>query len=139
MPRAGNNKRMRRLGRITSYFLLAAQMLSIGHLVLVRHSTCAEHGDVIHGPAGEPHEGRFAESLSSSDGTVAGTVPQAEGGHDHCLICTTTRERFALTPPVRTSVDQVGPSVSLVSPSHTGAMAPVAVLVFSPKNSPPAV
>ena len=57
MPSMGESKRSRRAGMgAASYFLLAAQILSLGHLLLVSHATCPEHGDVVHsGPVSYTH------------------------------------------------------------------------------------
>ena len=37
--------------RATSTLLLAAQLLTLGHLLIVRHTICPEHGEAIHSSA----------------------------------------------------------------------------------------
>lgn len=141
MPSTGNSGRVRQPGMsATSYFLLAAQLLSLGHLLVVSHVTCPEHGDVIH--SGQPRELLSArpivdEGLSSLR-SIAAAAPRAENGHDHCLICTITHERFALLPPANHCMASIELAVPFVSPSDAGPFAPVALIVFAPKNSPPA-
>jgi hypothetical protein len=122
-----------------SYLLLAAQILSLGHLLLVRHATCPEHGDVTH--FGQPNEAPPAQPVAdegcSSRGSTLTAAPRAESGHDHCLVCTLTHERFALLPPVGASAESIDLGSPLIPPSHASPVAPVSVIVLSPKNSPP--
>jgi hypothetical protein len=126
--------------RVTSYLLLAAQLLSLVHMLMVRHSMCPEDGDIIH--IERPHAilaARPCDEVFWSRLPVAGSAPQAEQGHDHCLTCTSASERFALVPPAQKSAI----AVKLVTPlapiwvANLGA--PIAVIVLAPKNSPPAV
>jgi hypothetical protein len=140
MPSMGESKRSRRAGMgAASYFLLAAQILSLGHLLLVRHATCPEHGDVVH--SGQPHEELLSRHVLDeglpSRRSMAGAVPQTESGHDHCLLCTITHERFALLPPAGISAKRIELAVRLVCRSDVSPLAPVAVIVLSPKTSPP--
>jgi hypothetical protein len=136
----GESKRVRRPGVvITSFLLLAAQILSLGHLLFVRHATCPEHGDVMHP---EQSHAAILEGLGVSEAlpvrlTTTGAVPVAVSGHDHCLLCTLTHERFALLPPTRASAKPF--EVALVRAVRVAAipLTTVAVISFSPKNSPP--
>jgi hypothetical protein len=137
MPSMGESKRVRRPGMgAASLLLLAAQILSLGHLLIVRHATCPEHGDVMH--AGQWHEARLARfDAVEGRASLGGSVPRAESGHDHCLICTLTHERFALLPPAGASATPIESAIGLPSRLDTSPFAPVAVIAFSPKNSPP--
>lgn len=140
MPSADNSGRAQRPGmRATSYLVLAAQLLSLVHMLVVRHSMCPEDGDVIH--TAEPHEtlsARAFDEASSSSSPSAGAAPQAEHGHDHCLTCASTSERFALVPPTQTSAAAIELATPLAPPADAGLVVPVAVIVLAPKNSPPA-
>jgi hypothetical protein len=69
---------------------------------------------------------------------IEGAAPQAENIHDHCLICTSTHERFVLFPPASQRSASIEVAVLLPSSSHVGPFAPVDLIVLSPKNSPPA-
>jgi hypothetical protein len=126
---------------VTSFLLLAAQILSLGHLLVVGHVTCPEHGDIIH--ARKPHQGSHAQGSDGDDAAgrrfVEETVPQAESVHDHCAICTSTHERFALLPPTRQPTSSVEVAHPTPPSSESGPFAPVDLIVLSPKNSPPAV
>jgi hypothetical protein len=150
MRKTGNSGRVGLLGmHAVSVLLLAAQLASVGHLLLVSHVTCPEHGDIIH--AGQGHEASHGQRVAGEDTlgrplrpsprsprSIEGGAPLAENVHDHCLICTSTHERFALFPPVSQRSASIEVAVSLPSSSHAGPFAPVDLIVLSPKNSPPA-
>jgi hypothetical protein len=124
--------------RATSTLLLAAQLLTLGHLLIVRHAMCPEHGEMIHsGPPGAVQAmGPTREDAAVDPALDGGAVP-SEHAHDHCLAQANTRERFAMLPaldllPGSLLVPTTGPTLSCV------ALAPaVAVLLLAPKNSPP--
>lgn len=140
MSLPGHGSRARRPGvGAASYLLLAAQILSLAHLLVVRHVTCPEHGDVMH--SGQPRETLSArpivrDGLASRPAT-ADEAPQAESGHDHCLVCSITQERFALSPTVSTGAESNALPIPFASRPGTGPFAPVPVIALSPKNSPP--
>ena len=142
MPNMGNSSRARWSGmHAISFLLLAVHLMSLGHQLSVSHLTCPEHGDIIH--AGQPHEALRGQWAAGEDAwgrlSSAGAAPRADSGHDHCLLCTITHERFALFPPASQRLVSVEVAVSLPHSSDTGPLAPVDLLALSPKNSPPAV
>ena len=56
MVRATDSGRSRANLRATSTLLLSAQLLALGHLLIVRHTICPEHGEAIHsGSASKAH------------------------------------------------------------------------------------
>jgi hypothetical protein len=125
--------------RATSTLLLAAQLLALGHLLIVHHTICPEHGETIH--SGLPSQAQALpappQRATSDAGLTAHGTPPAEDAHDHCLTGANTRERFALLPFL-----DVAPGPLLLAaplPSRTSAaVAPaLAVLRLAPKNSPP--
>ena len=139
MAWAIDSGRARRAGmRSTSTLLLAAQLATLGHLSIVRHTICREHGEAIHsGSPGGAQALRPTHQVAPADPALAGGGQPAAHSHDHCLAQAKTRERFALLP-----VPELIPAPLLVAatfPSLAGvSMAPaVAVLLLAPKNSPP--
>ncbi len=139
MRKTGHSGRVRAPGmRAASFLLLAAQILTLGHLLVVRHVTCPEHGDIIH--AGQPalHGQHSVDEDASGRRSIEGTVPRAESVHDHCFVCTSTHERFALLPPTRQATSSFEVALPIPPPSESSPFAPVDLIVLSPKNSPPA-
>jgi hypothetical protein len=125
--------------RATSTLLLAAQLLALGHLLIVHHTVCAEHGEAIH--AGLPSQ---AQALPARPQRAAGDVgltadgrPPAEDAHDHCLTRANTRERFALLPFLDVTPGPLLLAARLPSPAAVTVVPALAVLRLAPKNSPP--
>ena len=142
MPNMGNSGRARWPGmHAISLLLLAVQLMSVGHQLLVSHVTCPEHGDIIH--RGQVHEASHEQREAREDAlgrlSIEGRTPRADSGHDHCLICTFTHERFALFPPASQRLASIEVAVSIPPSSNAGPFAPVDLIALSPKNSPPAV
>ncbi|HJX66743.1 MAG TPA: hypothetical protein VJ860_22650 [Polyangia bacterium] len=124
--------------RATSTLLLAAQLLSLGHLLIVRHTICPEHGEAIHsGARSETQALPPTHERATSDPALDVGAAPAEHAHDHCLAQANTRERFALLPSADLTT---GPLLlaplrpSLAAVALTPA---VSVLLLAPKNSPP--
>jgi hypothetical protein len=118
-----------------AWFCLAVQTLGLAHLVVVRHTTCPEDGELTH--PGEPSAPTDATTLAL--GTLAGLqsagIPTVGAEHDHCLAGA-TRQALAAGRPAR-------PPATL--PERT-SLAPVALDVpcsrwalfrLAPKTSPP--
>jgi hypothetical protein len=125
--------------RLVSRILLAIQVLSLGHLLLVRHVTCPQHGDVIH--LAHPIEASTAARDAGQPGslrTVAASPVAIEGDHDHCLVCTETNRRFAILAPAAPVLLHVTVVTSAPPPGRDAVFAPIDLLLLSPKSSPPA-
>jgi hypothetical protein len=135
-------------GRVTSWLALvlvcasvAGQLASFAHLALVRHSVCAEHGELIHSDdAGQDHAAAGAAVASGVPGRAAFSIAHgadAAHTHEHCLLVTGRREhavhRAAVTFEDCAGVQQV--LAVVVQPA--AAVAP-AVFAYAPKCSPPA-
>jgi len=129
--------RARGLRRV-SQILLGVQILSLGHLLSVRHVTCPEHGDIIHAqasagmPAGQLDAGMGALRQHS----LAPSEPAAKADHEHCLACVDADHRLLLAGPARAFGDHVF-AVSMVDAATTASCTPIDLILLSPKNSPP--
>jgi hypothetical protein len=124
--------------RATCYLLLTAQFLILGHLLVVRHSFCSEHGEAVHpGPPGLALATHLGCDGAATNPMVAGEAPSAEQGHEHCLAMATTRERFAVWPATDLATEPVYLVASFPLWSKVDQAVAVAVLRLAPKNSPP--
>ena len=123
--------RRRLIACALSVLVLAGQLGSLAHSMLVRHVVCAEHGDLVHDDG--------SESLAAAVGDLAAvqSSPAIDThAHDHCLLTLLRREQTAVASLAR-AVDL--PSASCVSavvrreqPRAVGSLLHVA-----PKLSPP--
>ncbi len=139
MAWAIDSGRARRAGmRSTSTLLLAAQLATLGHLSIVRHTICREHGEAIHsGSPGGAQALRPTHQVAPADPALAGGGQPAAHSHDHCLAQAKTRERFALLPALDSMPGPVLAAATLPSLSAVGTAPAVAVLLLAPKTSPP--
>jgi len=119
------------------------QFLSISHLLLVQHTVCAEHGELIHLEAG-PGSFRRGGHGVHGERDAASSAYRPDGGgenadpHDHCLVSVLRRETLAVhpaasawLPPMRTQRG-VG-----AFENETATPRAVAILDLAPKSSPP--
>jgi hypothetical protein len=116
----------------TVLLCLLASAANLAHLVAVRHTTCAAHAEVIHGPSFE---------LPAKPATAPEVAPEAEPSHseDHCRAFSFRKRELGLEPP------QVAPSPP-PTPRAPKGRAPIietacpadGLLLVAPKTSPPA-
>jgi hypothetical protein len=126
---------MRIVASILATVALAGQVTSFAHLVLVRHVTCAEHGEFVE--VGKQHAAAKTPRPAPPTAVIAVEMPAGEHGHDHCLLAPMRRDRVvAGTPGSFDSlhVDAYG-TIGVVAAGEVAP--PIALVLLAPKNSPP--
>ncbi len=134
-----DSERVRRASlRAISTLLLLAQFATLGHLLIVRHTICPEHGEALHAGAYGQAQGLPATHAGATNDPALdkGTAP-AEHAHDHCLARANTRERFALLPFLDVAPGPLLLAAPLPSRTSAAVTPALAVLRLAPKNSPP--
>ena len=127
--------RARLFAAFGAYLCLATHLVGVLHVLVVRHATCPDHGEVVHGD--EP----VVADTPTLPGHVArdATRQLAEETDEHCLLMT-TRRREVTAPPSGYQIVLFTPATSTLEASPAVAAAPAgALLRFAPKTSPPAV
>ncbi len=133
-PPHGTTPASRAFAVCVAALLGVGQLFALGHLVLVQHTACAEHGDVHHG------EGTDAESEPAVEGHVA-AVSDSEASiddHDHCDGWVRVDEKclsFSAAFELATLSRQLATSGVL----GADAAPPIALLAVAPKLPPPSV
>ena len=107
-----------------------------GHMLLVEHSRCVEHGQLVHDGGGHEHA---AEEHSHPDAPAAHGTPDAgsEEAHEHCALSIDRRDALvAIAAPLVSARCVEAPLASAVADALvvTGADR----FRQAPKNSPPA-
>jgi hypothetical protein len=127
---------MRVVASVLATVALAGQVTSFAHLVLVRHVTCAEHGELVE--VGKTHVvARPAHGPSQPIDAFVAAAAADEHGHEHCLIAPMRRDRIAAGAPESfdsAHIDAYGTVGVIVADEVTP---PIAVILLAPKNSPP--
>jgi hypothetical protein len=117
--------------------VVAAQLSSFAHLLLVKHALCPEHGELIH--AGERADVRAQRAPGSGTAVLARESGAAAAlDHAHCPLAVQRRERVALL--ARVALVSVPPAVAeAVLCSRPLPSATLCELFrLAPKGSPPA-
>ncbi len=122
------------IGALASALALL-QLLGLAHFLLVPHEVCADHGELVNGHADVSAVHHAVTRGAVLDHAEAGDRYAA--GHDHCSVFVHQRSR-ALVGPTTAAPTPVAPAPSLLAPVEHEVPAPVAVLFFAPKSSPPA-
>lgn len=113
---------------------LFLQASSGGHMLLVEHTKCAEHGELIHGAQEHTAYAKTTETRTLLHGAPSS---RSEAAHDHCLLAA---ERRDATGPVVDAQDTgvVGIEVSrLVYSLDRLCVENGPRFRVAPKNSPP--
>jgi hypothetical protein len=114
---------------------LFLQGSSGGHMLLVEHTRCAEHGDLVH--AGETHHHGAAEVDEADVVTLHGAPAESgEESHEHCAFSADRRDALA---------SAAGTQALRWTPEEAIAASPVAhrhesrpeLFRVAPKTSPP--
>ena len=107
---------------------LVAQFSQAVHMVLVKHSLCLEHGQLVHGDFAH-EQGRGAPNSLSTG------LHDDGKNHEHCPALLNEKNR--VVPPASAEIIHVVPLPPDVAMIDMPAPAGVDVLRSAPKNSPP--
>jgi len=110
---------------------LVAQFSQAAHFVLVKHSLCSEHGELVHG--GPRHLAK--DPSGGKPNSVSASAHDDAKDHDHCPALLNDKNR--VVPPASAEIIHVVPLPPDVAMVDTLAPIVVDVLRSAPKNSPP--
>ncbi len=122
---------------VVALFVLA-QASGFAHQFVVKHTVCAEHGELVH-VADMAHPGETAAAQSTARRPSLASSNAAEThGHDHCLALVPRREKAVLGAAQPTVANAgVGKPLRHDRPTEVRGTQ-VALYRLAPKNSPPA-
>ena len=85
---------IRRACVLASVLALILQGSSGGHMLLVEHTRCAEHGELVH--SGDAYDHASGEHAHSKTATLDGLPdPDSDEAHDHCVVPADRRDAAA--------------------------------------------
>lgn len=127
---------IRRACALAGLFALLLQGSNGGHMLLVEHTRCAEHGELVHG--GDAHDHADA-SHTERDLVALEDVSEdaSEAAHEHCSLTAERRDTLlsvghAEVSPCSAELAELGAGPS------TFASVKAERFRLAPKNSPPA-
>ena len=127
---------IRRACALTAMLVLCLQGSSGGHMLLVEHTRCAEHGELVH--SGEAHHHDASAQVETGGLTFEGVSDEGSSeAHEHCALSVDRRD--VLVPIVEAEVSpcRIRASES-VRPADRFAFVAAKRFRIAPKNSPPA-
>jgi hypothetical protein len=127
---------------------LAAQFSSFAHLLLVHHSVCWEHGELIHDEPGAspaavsslPPAVQLHADHQRGPSVDAATLPRGAHEHEHCGALTERRNRVASCQPAESLAAPPAREVEAVArAAEVRGFSGIPLVLLAPKNSPPAL
>ena len=119
--------------------LVAGQLSTATHLLLVRHAVCPLDGELIHPDGAEKHHDPQAHARNEHTPRIAATeAPDGHHGHEHCVLASDRRNRAALHGPI---VGLRAPPKVILATLACGSAESAASFAryrLAPKQSPPA-
>jgi hypothetical protein len=139
MPRVnqsdGKTAMIRRSCALMGLLALFLQGSNGGHMLLVEHRQCAEHGGLVHGGEAHVHESH-APSTTEASAAVGAHEEGADDSHEHCLLCA-DRRATAAAGSVSVAIEMSARSAA-PPPQTADELAGPPLYRTAPKNSPPA-
>lgn len=127
---------IRRACALAALLVLMLQGSSGGHLILVEHTRCAEHGDLVHGDGA--HHRATAEAADAHGPVLESPLAQGSGdAHEHCVLSADRRDALAAVCEASLFADATRtpePFEARVTDLGSGPER----FRLAPKNSPPA-
>lgn len=125
---------VRALGAVVAALLALGQLASLGHLLLVQHTVCAEHGDMHHGDAVEAPRASQAAGIALEQGSPSSLVE-----HDHCDGWVRVPQHVAHDSLATAAPALVDAPLAADLGATSAVAAPIALLALAPKLAPPRV
>ncbi|MGZ3461677.1 MAG: hypothetical protein ACXU86_24565, partial [Archangium sp.] len=112
---------------------------SAAHFVLVQHSTCLEHGELVHEEGVEQGDAPARMRPSFADKRIARTDAKVFVQHGEDAHCAYVFLRRVVQPPVRVVLPSEAPVLEgrVLETDSVAVEPPVAWLHLAPKSSPP--
>jgi hypothetical protein len=129
---------MRRACALLALFALFLQGSSGGHVLLVEHTRCAEHGELVHGQPAHLHVATAHEEAEAKGPTFKKHAPASEEEpHGHCALCADRRDAVAEVdaPQLRLGFARITAPLLTEDPALVLQSRRFRI---APKNSPPA-
>ena len=127
---------IRRACVLAGLLALFLQGSSSGHMLLVEHTRCTDHGVLVHNA--DAHQHVAAEHAHANAPSVHGT-PDAGAGeaHDHCAVSVDRRDALGSIGPALTSTP-VCQARAVFAIADAFVAVDTSRFRIAPKNSPPA-
>lgn len=128
---------LRVLATWLSLLLTASALGQTAHFLLVPHTICAEHGELLELGETPAHAARATDEAATQGSSVS-SAPSAAAEHDHCQVLARGQRQQALPRAAAIAVLPAAPAVRLARLAERQVEPrPLAALALAPKTSPP--
>ena len=128
-----------RRAAVLALLLVASQLSSATHLLLVRHAVCPLDGELIHpDEAGGHHEAQAHARNERLPRVAASEAREAHHGHEHCILASQRRDRADLRDRAVALREPPRAVLATLSAGSAPLPARIALHRLAPKQSPPA-
>ena len=107
-----------------------------GHMLLVEHTRCAEHGELVH-EGGAHHHGAPERAETNSVAFRSSPADGSEEAHEHCALAADRRDALVAIVEAQVSAYLIEARQS-VTPAYAFVPADAERFRIAPKSSPPA-
>lgn len=127
---------IRRSCALMGLLALFLQGSSGGHMLLVEHRQCAEHGDLVHGSEGHHHD---ASTHAEAGGLAfeSGSKDASGEAHAHCALSVDRRDATPSIVHAKVARCPIEASTN-ATPGDSFTLVATERYRIAPKNSPPA-
>lgn len=131
--------RARRPAAVLASLLVAGQLASSIHLLLVPHAVCPLDGELVHSNAGGRHQHAAPQARAARLPAVAAVeMREAHHGHDHCVVASNRRSFLASRDGAKGVVNPTRSSGAVNLSEGVLPSARASLYRIAPKQSPPA-
>jgi hypothetical protein len=128
---------IRRCCIVAALLALVLQGSSAGHMLLVQHSRCAEHGELVHG--GKRHGHDPSGRIDAGSAAIGGLAdPGSDETHEHCALWSDRRHAVAAIPQAQIGLALLCDAQGFAALVQQRIEADSSRFRVAPKNSPPA-
>lgn len=127
---------LRRAAALSALAALLLQGTSGGHMLLVEHTRCAEHGELVHDALGHRHDAGLHVAADAPAFESAGD-DAPDSAHEHCAPIADRRDAIVAVVSAEVAPSSPMPPPRVLS-TETVAVPGESRFRVAPKNSPPA-
>jgi hypothetical protein len=124
---------------LLALLLTASALGQAAHFLLVPHTICAEHGELLElGEEGAAHAAASREHRADGDRQPRAASPEAVAAHEHCQVLARGQREQALPQGSFVALVPVAPPQAACIFGTPAALArALSALTLAPKTSPP--
>ena len=133
--RTATSAALRAFATLTALLLTLSSLGQVAHFLLVSHTICAEHGELLE--LGRPQAAAHERESTEKERARAGSS-ETIGAHEHCQMLARNQREQSILPAPALNIEPAGVSTpTAIFCAETGVSTTLPPLAVAPKTSPP--